>query len=237
MTYLSVHSITIGDKNTYNDWKLIPTSRPLINPPTPKTNYIDIPGMDGALDYSEVLSGIKYNNRQGSWEFLVLNGYTEWSNRYSEIMNYLQGRRFRVVLEDDPFYFYMCRLSLNSWQSDKDWSKIVIDYIAEPYKYPIGSTAGYDWLWNELFSNVIYYGTFDVVGTKWRNLINDFGENLAISITATSPMTITYDDSETTVEIPEGTTNEALTLVPGDNVMCFNGTGRVTIDYSKGRIL
>lgn len=235
MTYLSVHAITIGDKNTYKDWKLIPTSRPLINPPTPKTNYVDIPGMDGSLDYTEVLAGIKYNNRQGSWEFIVLNGYAEWQNRYSEIMNYIQGKKFRVILEDDPDYYYICRLSMNSWQSDKDWSKIVIDYIAEPFKYPINSTASYDWLWNELFANTIYYGMFDVVNSKWRNLINGGEENVSVAITVTSPMSITFNDE--TIMLNEGTTENALTLLPGDNEMCFYGTGRVTIDYSRGRIL
>lgn len=235
MTYLSVHAITIGDKNTYKDWKLIPTSRPLINPPTPKTNYVDIPGMDGSLDYTEVLAGIKYNNRQGSWEFIVLNGYAEWQNRYSEIMNYIQGKKFRVILEDDPDYYYNCRLSMNSWQSDKDWSKIVIDYIAEPFKYPINSTASYDWLWNELFANTIYYGMFDVVNSKWRNLINGGEENVSVAITVTSPMSITFNDE--TIMLNEGTTENALTLSPGDNEMCFYGTGRVTIDYSRGRTL
>lgn len=235
MTYLSVHGITIGDKNTYKDWKLIPTSRPLLNPPTPKTNYVDIPGMDGTLDYTEVLAGIKYSNRQGSWEFIVLNGYAEWYQRYSEIMNYIQGKKFRVILDDEPDYYYNCRLSVNSWKSDKDWSKIVIDYIAEPFKYPLTSTASYDWLWNELFSNVIYYGTFDVVNSKWRNLINETPETMSVAVTVTAPMSITYNGN--TILLEEGTTENAIILSPGDNEMCFYGTGRVVIDYSKGRTL
>ena len=44
------HSITIGSKNTWDDWYLIPSSRPVVNPPKPKTKYIDIPGADGHLD-------------------------------------------------------------------------------------------------------------------------------------------------------------------------------------------
>ena len=241
MTFLSVHAITIGDKNTYEDWKLIPTSRPLFAAPTPKTSYVDIPGADGALDYTEVLSGVKYNNRQGSWEFKVLNGYAEWYNRYSEIMNYLQGKKFRVILDDEPDYFYNARLSVNSWSSDKDWSTIVIDYIAEPYKYPINSTASYDWLWNELFDNTIYYGIFDVVGSKWRNFINDSVEDIEVSVTTTSPMTVFIDrpgeEDDDVVFLEEGTTSAALTLSPGDNIFTFYGTGRVTVDYSKGRSL
>jgi len=235
MTYLSVHAITIGEKNTYEDWKLIPTSRPLIAPPTPKTNYVEIPGAHGMIDYTEVLSGVKYNNRSGSWEFKVLNGYTEWYKRYSEIMNYLQGRKCRVILDDDPGYYYNCRLSVNSWRSDKDWSTIVIDYIAEPFKYPVNSTVNYDWLWNELFDNTIFYGRFDVSVSKWRNLINSSAEDIGVAITTTSPMAIFFDNDVTFIE--EGTTANAITIHPGDNIMCFYGTGRVEIDYSEGRSL
>ena len=44
------HSITIGDKNTWDDWHLIPATRPLFNPPTVKENMVNIPGGDGVLD-------------------------------------------------------------------------------------------------------------------------------------------------------------------------------------------
>ena len=73
------HSITFGDKNTWDDWHLIPSSRPLFNPPTPKTKYQDIPGANGKLDLSEALTGYPvYDNRIGSFEFYVMNGYQEW---------------------------------------------------------------------------------------------------------------------------------------------------------------
>ena len=101
------HSITIGDKNTWDDWHLIPASRPLFNPPPVKTNYIDIPARDGNMDLTEVLTGKPvYNNRTGSWTFYVENGFKDWTVLYSEIMVYLHGREFRAVLEDDPGYYY-----------------------------------------------------------------------------------------------------------------------------------
>jgi hypothetical protein len=188
-----------------------------------------------------VLAGVKYSDRKGSWEFKVLNGYKEWYERYSEIMNYIQGKRFKVVLDDEPDYYYWCRLSMNSWQSDKDWSTIVIDYIAEPFKYPTNSTSELDWQWNELFDNVIYYGRFDVVNSKWRNFINDTYDDIPIYISATSPMRIVKegdeDADETSIFIKAGIENEPIIITPGDNNYLFYGTGRVTVDYSRGRSL
>ena len=51
------HSITIGDKNTWDDWHLIPTTRPLFAPPGVKKNIVSIPGGDGSLDLTEALTG------------------------------------------------------------------------------------------------------------------------------------------------------------------------------------
>ena len=131
------HSITIGEKNTWGHWHLYPESRPLVVPPKRKTNYVSVPGMNGTLDFSEVLTGYPtYEMREGSWTFYVENGYGEWQDRYTEIMNYLQqGKKYQVVLEDDPNYYYEGYLSVNQWQSVKDYSKIVIDYKMYPYKY------------------------------------------------------------------------------------------------------
>lgn len=142
------HSITIGDKNTWDDWHLIPASRPLFNPPSVKTNYVDIPGGDGMLDLTTALTGHPtYSNRTGSWTFYVQNGFKDWTALYSEIMVYLHGQHLKAVLEDDPAYYYEGRFSVNQWKSDPQWSQIVIDYNVGPYKKEIGNT-GSDWLWD-----------------------------------------------------------------------------------------
>src|SRR5690625_7190522 len=96
------HSITFGDKNTWDDWHLIPSKRPSFNPPTVKSQYVDIPGGNGVLDLTESLTGYPlYNTRTGSWTFYVENGFKPWDELYSEISNYLHGQKLRAILEDD----------------------------------------------------------------------------------------------------------------------------------------
>ena len=73
-----MYSITFtngnGSKNTWTDWMLIPTSRPVANPPEMKTHYVDIPGRNGTIDLSTFLTGEpSYENRVGTWEFIVCN--------------------------------------------------------------------------------------------------------------------------------------------------------------------
>ena len=148
------HSIIFGDKNTWADWYLIPSSRPVINPPSPKTKFVDIPGADGSLDMTTALTGdIPYSERTGSIEFIVDNGqlsdynHVNWSRHYSEIMDYIHGKLMKATLEDDPSYYYEGRFSVNAWKSDPKNSKITIDYTVQPYKLEKWSSLE-DWEWD-----------------------------------------------------------------------------------------
>ena len=70
------HSITIGGKNTWDDWRLVPASRPVFNPPAQKVKTLEIPGGDGVIDLSQSLTGYPvYQNRTGSIEFIVMNDF------------------------------------------------------------------------------------------------------------------------------------------------------------------
>ena len=143
----STHSLVSG-KNTWTDWHLIPSTRPLVNPPKPNTKGIQIPGRNGTLDMSKVLTGyMTYQNRTGSWEFIVENDHWDWATAYSTIMGYLHGQDMCCVFEDDEQYYYKGLLSVNAWKSDKSWSLITIDYDLHPYKRTI-QLSDEDWLWD-----------------------------------------------------------------------------------------
>ena len=243
--YFAITFTSIEDetkvRNTWDDWHLIPTSRPHVVPPEPKTNFVDVPGADGSLDYTEILSGIKFNNREGNWEFIVENGHQEWHVLYKDILSFLHGRRFKITLESDPDYYYFGRMSLESWESSSSdrYSKVNFKYVIEPYKYPNASTGSYDWLWDELqFVRIyeIYYGRFNVNGVKERNLINPRSVDITPAFTCADEMVVEFNDS--TYTLPIGTTTDSgIILSPGDNNMSFHGHGDVIVDYSTGRVL
>lgn len=138
-------------KNTWDDWMLAPSSRPVFNPPALKEHIIDIPGKDGVLDLSESLGGFPvYDRREGTMEFYVLNSYgsrtrlQEWYQVYSTIMEFLHGRTCRAVLSEEPDYFYEGRFFVQEWKSEKDYSKIIIGYKVDPYKWEIQTSSQKD---------------------------------------------------------------------------------------------
>lgn len=129
------HSITFGNMNTWDDWHLVPTSRPLFKRPSLKQKKVEIPGADGDINVSTSLTGYPlFNNRTGTFEFIVMNDYKPWEEAYSDIMNYIHGRTMQAFLEDDPTYYYEGVFKFNDWKSEKNNSKIVIDYDVSPYK-------------------------------------------------------------------------------------------------------
>ncbi len=136
--------------NTWDDWHLVPTTRPVVAPPEPKYLFIDIPGVNGELDITdEIYGGVKYGRREGSFEFIVVNDtyaevdvHEEWFQTYSKILSIIHGQKLKMTLEDDPFYYYKGRFSVNEWKSDSHYSTITIDYNVEPVKRYTGIHSG-----------------------------------------------------------------------------------------------
>lgn len=232
------HSITLGDKNTWDDWHLIPKSRPLFNPPSVKTNYIEIPGGDGSLDLTTALAGRPvYKNRTGSWEFYVENGFKDWTVLYSEIMTYLHGKKLKAILEDDPDYYYEGRFAVNAWKSDPNWSIITIDYEVGPYKRSLAA-AGNDWLWDtfNFETDVIRsYENLPVSGSLTVVVVGDSMPVPPTIVASVAGMTVTYNGDTYTLNKGSNYISE-LEIREGENTFIFGGTGSITILYERGRL-
>lgn len=153
--YTEEHSVSFGDlvtrtsggktytdfntiANTWNDWYLIPSSRPSVAHPTFVTKFIEIPGADGMLDLTDFLAGrALYGQRQGSFNFYVDNGHEYWETIRGKIVSTIHGKRMKMRLEDDPEYYYEGRFTVGNWESGSSNSSIQISYQCEPYKIKI----------------------------------------------------------------------------------------------------
>lgn len=128
--------------STWDDWHIVPEKRPEVATPPLVENFLQIPGLSGKLDISEILTGAPtYGTREGSWTFIVMNPdrenlYEQWYDRYSKILNAIHGKRMKMRLDDDPNYEYEGRFKVSDWDSQNNgtWSKITISYVCDPYK-------------------------------------------------------------------------------------------------------
>lgn len=250
------HSITFGDKNTWDDWQIVPSSRPVFNPPSLKRRLLDIPGADGSIDLSESLTGYPvYENREGSLEFIVMNGYKEWYQAYSDIMDYLHGRTMRSILEDDREYFYEGRFTINEWKSSKDRSRIIIDYNLGPYKWLTHASLD-DWEWDtfNFYTGIIPANRFKNIFVTESYVAHIFDKSLfgrapvcpsfIVSTVSGNGMHIRFINNKLGIDITKlvqnGTTQIPDFLFLGDTVTvyfkCVSGTGTVSINFRQGRL-
>lgn len=239
-TAKAYHSITIGDKNTWDDWHLIPTSRPVFAPPEVKSKWVDIPGANGELNLTDVLTSYPvYKNRQGEFEFYLPpdDGYA-WDIVYSEMMNYFHGKGMKAILADDPTFYYEGRFSVDEWKSEKSWSTIVISYNVYPYKNEINSSLD-QWEWNsfDFRTGVIRYAAgIEVSGTKTVIVPGSAMRVIpTFKLTGDEDMTITF--KEKTYTLKTGTHKIlGIEFSNGDNELTFTGNGTVDINYRGGRL-
>ena len=130
-----MNGVTFGDKHSFRDWGLILKSRPVIAPPNPKTVYNDMPEADGSIDLTDYLTGnVHFENRKITCVFNVLDAREYWSSKYSEILNYLHGKRMKLIFDEDPDYYYIGRFKVDSWDSEEKVSTITISCEVEPWK-------------------------------------------------------------------------------------------------------
>ena len=156
------HSITIGDKNTWDDWHMIPVTPPVIAPPVEKTLSLNVEGRSGTVYLSQSVTGRPvYKAREGSWEFYIST--EEWrGNHFSspvgkQALDHLTNAlrtgaakplENRVRLEDDPAFFYFGRVWVSGGiKQQNDHTVVTLKYSLYPYKF-LYNAIDEDWLWD-----------------------------------------------------------------------------------------
>lgn len=131
---LIVNGVDITSK-----WGLVMEDGYILEPPTPKTYSVDIPGGNGKIDLTETLLGdTSYNNRKQEFTFHLINS-ENFEQVKTDIFNFLHGRSYRYQLTMDPGYLYKGRFTISS-PSHRVYANVKVGTFkvsidAEPFKY------------------------------------------------------------------------------------------------------
>ena len=212
--------IMFGNYHSYRDFQLVLASK-AIGTPSPKTETIDIPGGDGVLDLTEFFGEIKYGNRSHSFEFSSMVPPSDFMSLFSRVQNALHGRKLPIILDDDPEWCYIGRISVSEWKADRNIGKLTIDCDCEPYKTSVSPTV---------ISNA-------VSGTATISLPNSRKRTVPeVKIESEAGLNIAYgvgnvwDLGGGSYTLPE------LELVEGDNPVTVTGTGTITFTYTQAQL-
>lgn len=209
--------------HTLKDWGLIFAPRE-ISPPTPKTSYLEIEGRDGSLDLTEALGGVKYNDREFSLEFTIVNRpYKELDELTSKIMNFIHGTRLKITIYSDPDYYYLGRCQVDKISINSNPKTISIKCKTEPYKYR-------QFITKKTFNIVLETG----VTSKKIALYNE-KKKVVPKVICDRNIDIKFGD--TVYSFSEGENmNLNILLEPGENVFEILKAGTVTFEYQEASL-
>lgn len=193
-----------------------------VEPAEPKLNMREIPGADGAVDFSEQPAGrVTYNTRKITWTFALYPG-ENWDAKHRQVNNALNGRRCRVTLGTDQEYYYDARLSVSKHNVDGLLRQIIVEAICQPYKLrqlPTSKTQALTTSYTVL------------------RLLNDRKPAIP-TITLTAPATLRWKGQ--TIALNAGDHKIlGIELQEGENLLeakVASGAGSLTITYQEGSL-
>lgn len=214
--------ISFDNIHSFYDLNLI-LSAVEIDPASPKTSYVDIPGADGSHDLSEVHGEVKYSDRTHKFTFTMnpADDLSEaaWEEKKTEVSNRLNGRAFgNITLDKNPDYYWRGRCTVDSYKSNKRLRQFVIAARVRPYKYKQTETVV----------------SFDLTEDEQTVYIQNSRKTVCPVITCT--------DDETTI-IHNGNTfifgageHKVLNILftEGVNELTVSGAGTVTFKFQEG---
>ncbi|MDY4081142.1 MAG: hypothetical protein SOY97_05890 [Candidatus Metalachnospira sp.] len=210
--------IMFNNYHSYNDFYLI-LNKKTIESPSPKIEKVEIEGGDGAIDLSEAFGEIKYENRKLSFDFSTIIHPSQFLMLYSEIQNLIHGQIMKLILDDDPVFYYIGRVSIDKWKSDKNIGKITIDCDCEPYKYKIRET--------------VISQTINGIG---KAVLTNLRKKIVPTITSDGPCSMEFNGFTFNIIEPGSYEFPEFVLSPGNNVVRINGNGKVIFKYREGEL-
>ena len=131
-----MQGVTFDTYHSYNAWGLLLKSMPVITQPKPKEKLVEVPGSDLVLDLTEALTGkVQYSPREIKCVFMTIASRSRWPEIYSDVMNAIHGKRLQIVLDNDPDYYYVGRISVGEFVPDRKTAALMISATVEPYKH------------------------------------------------------------------------------------------------------
>ena len=217
--FISLSNDTLR-RHTADDWGLV-MSEKIIGTPEVKTKTADLNDRDGVLDFTDALLGVPaYGTRELSFVFDYLDSVEEWTRLFTEIRNFLHGRRVKIVEPDDPDYYYLGRVNVGD-PSGGRVKTFSVDVTADTWKYKAtGETVVKG---NATASETI------VLPNDWRPVCP--------KITTTGAVTFEFGGVNYSIAGAGTFQFPKIRLAYGENLFnIVSGSGEITFKYQEGAI-
>ena len=220
--------------HSYDDWGLYVTNTDYIKEPKQNTNYVAIPGRDGLLDLSDVVTGRPtYSGREISIQLSGHRNKVNWDSAISAFRNNINGRICKLVFDNDKSYYWRGRIDIKDFESVMSLGVFQVDIPnADPYKYDVLNSAD-PWLWdtfNFLTGEIVQSHATVITGSGSVTVPKGHMPTcptIVVSNMITATFKLTYDG--TTYSLAKGNNKIPAVMVNGDKNVTLNFTGSATV--------
>lgn len=209
--------ITFGAFHSYEDLHLILNAKE-IGSPNVKTRKIDIEGAHSTLDYTDFFSEPKYDDVKHKFQFSTIVPQSQFLSLFSAVKNALHGKKMRIILDDDPSFYYVGRPHVSSFTNEKGVGIITVEAECEPFKYKLLKTV--------VIATVTDSMTVSLTNSRKR-VVPEVVIEGGIRIEYKGNV---WDLGSGSFTLPE------LELVEGENPVTLTGTGTITFTYQEGSL-
>lgn len=221
--------------HSFNDFDLVYKTHN-VEPPTPRTQTIDIPYRDGVLDLTEVNGKefIRYNSTTLEITLVDLNYGWHFESKFSKLKRNILGKRKKIIIDNDPSYYYLGRVvSFSDVDKSANSGAIIVTCEIDPFKYSIHSNAD-NWLWDSFCFETDYIPNGKNIVVSGELTINFFAGDQTVTPTITSNANMTLKLRNEIFSIKSGTQKyRDIFFYPGNNSITLKGNGIVSVDFER----
>ena len=214
-----MNGVHFGNLHSYENFNLI--LAPFIpTPAVPKTNYVEIAGGNGSLDFTEAYGEVKYKDREFKFTFTVDQSDTmNFDEKVTQVSNALNGKACKITLDRDSDYYWDGRCFVNEYLQDKKIKQIVISATVKPYKLKQNETVF----------------TANLTGNGQEIILLNDRKSVVPVIICSGDAVIEF--AGTTHTLTAGTHKVLdILLKEGENVLNISGNGTITFRYQEGAL-
>ena len=237
---MEIDTITFIDKNnksynSYTDFGFLIKSVQISEAPI-QDESLKVPGTSKILDFSETLSGkVNYDRRTITIE-LNKRADKEYLLEYSDIQNFLHGQLMKIVISNDPNYYWLGKVKIGNKEFFQKVDDLTIICDVDPYKYDIAASDE-EWLWDDFSFDYGIINETNELEVEDELEVSIIGGKMTVCPIITCSDNMELQFKEQTFQLLEGT-QEVLDveIIEGENTLKFIGNGTVTISYRGGSL-
>lgn len=241
----TIEIVATGEKyHTLNDWGLAIGNTDYIGDVERESYYIDVPGADGFLDFSEAITGRRiFKSRPISIELGGKKPRNDWDIFLSDLRNIVEGREIKVVFDNDAGFYWTGRATVQGFKRNRELGTLTLTIPkADPYKYNVADSTE-DWLWDsfDFETGIIDEGaeiTVKTGETRTYTIVPDlmpFVPTIYVSVLGADGLKMTANGE--VYQLTKGKNRFADIVVNIEDVLLsFTGSGTLSIQYRRGSL-